>query len=128
MTGPIYRRERRDANEPAIRAVCEDEFDASFVPVSVKDGPDAFVGLAGLTEPWEIKDGAKKLRPGQARWAQRWKGRPAQTVRNEAQARKRLRMMATEAAHIGGGADQACDDADVADAERTRRTKGEEPA
>jgi hypothetical protein len=87
---------KRDANEPAIRRVVEVEFSGSFEPHSAKDGPDAFVGLAGITEPWEIKVSTAKLKPGQKRWSDGWKGRPSQVVRNEAQARKRLRMMRDE--------------------------------
>jgi hypothetical protein len=126
VTGPLYSRARRDANEPAIRRVVE-EFGGTFVPHSGSDEPDAFVGFAGLTEPWEIKVNTAKLRPGQKRWAERWRGRPSRVVRNEAQARCRLRVMAMDAGH-GGGPDQSIEDAEDAEIERTRAVKGDQPS
>lgn len=93
MSGPIWSNGKRDANEPAIRRVVEREFGGRFQAISIKDGPDAIVGFAGKTELWEIKNGAKRLRPGQERWASSWPGGTVVTVRNEAQARKRLRIM-----------------------------------
>ena len=150
MSGPVWNQHKRDANEPGIRGVVE-EAGGSFEPHSNRDGPDAFVGYLGMTEPWEIKNGNAKLRPGQKRWAETWQGRPVQTVRTEAHARKRLRMMRIEyerraslssllraqrdeaertrhiKAHIealrGGGVDQALEDHEDATAERDR-TKG----
>lgn len=96
MTGPIYGRNgtgRRDANEPAIRRVVEQEFRGRFVPVSIRDGWDAIVGLAGVTELWEIKNGRGRISTGQAEWAKAWPGGPSAFVHTEAQARKRCRMI-----------------------------------
>lgn len=87
---------RRDASEPAIRAEVE-KAGGTWQPINAKDAPDAIVGFAGMTEPWEIKTGNAKLRPGQAAWAARWKGSPVRVVRTPAHARKALRMMAEAA-------------------------------
>jgi hypothetical protein len=84
---------KRDANESAIRRVVEEEFRGKFVPVSIKDGWDAIVGVAGVTELWEIKNGKGRISPGQKRWAEAWPGGPAAFVHTEAQARKRCRMI-----------------------------------
>jgi hypothetical protein len=116
VRGGVFSGGRRDANEPKIRRVVE-EVGGSFVPHSGRDEPDAFVGFAGLTEPWEIKDGNKRLKPGQKRWAERWKGRPSQIVRNEAQARKALRMMALDA-----GVPMPCNWEDAVEQEEARRS------
>ena len=96
MSGPIYGRMgtgRRDANEPAIRRVVEGEFRGRFVPIQIRDGWDAIVGLAGVTELWEIKHGKGRISRGQKQWAEEWPGGPSAFVHNEAQARKRCRMI-----------------------------------
>jgi hypothetical protein len=91
--GGVFAGGRRDTNEPAIRRVVEDEFKGKYQPISVKDGPDGIVGCFGLTELWEVKVSDGRVRPGQVTWAKGWPGGPVAVVRNEAQARKRLRMM-----------------------------------
>lgn len=85
--------QKRDTSEPECRRVVVDEFYGSWQSLDLRDGPDAVVGVAGITELWEIKTGNAKLKPGQEAWHRAWRGRPVQVIRNQAQARKRCRML-----------------------------------
>ncbi len=77
----LPRQARRDASEPAIfNALRQAGF--SVQPVSVKDGPDAWIAKGGYECPVEIKTGNAKLRPGQIEWQANWRGAPPRVLRS----------------------------------------------
>jgi hypothetical protein len=84
---------KRDAVEPAIIAV----FQAagwSVQPLNGKGLPDLLVAPPGGRPLLvEVKTGNAGLTPDQKTWHGAWRGEPVQIVRNEAQARKLVRMV-----------------------------------
>ncbi len=80
----MRRAARKDANHAEIREALE-SIGATVLCINEKDAPDLLVGYRGSNYLLEIKDGQKspsrrKLRPGQAIFAQTWRG---QTVKVE---------------------------------------------
>jgi Holliday junction resolvase len=71
---------RKDDNHREIVNALE-SIGATVLCINEKDAPDLLVGYRGSDYLLEIKDGSKspsrrKLRPGQERFAQMWRGRP----------------------------------------------------
>lgn len=90
----MRRAARKDANHGLIVSALE-KVGADVASINEKDLPDLLVGFRGVNYLLEIKDGAKspsrrKLRPGQARFAQTWRGRPPVKVETIADAFRAL--------------------------------------
>jgi len=77
----MRRAAQRDANEPGIIDKAR-KLGASVQPLNDADIPDLLIGFRGRNFLVELKDGDKvpskrKLRPGQKRWHERWRGQVA---------------------------------------------------
>lgn len=73
--------QKRDASEAEIvRALRASGCSVAFV--SGKDVPDLLIGLRGRNVVAEVKTGKAKLRPGQAAWADAWRGEKPVVLRS----------------------------------------------
>lgn len=81
----LRRYARRDGNEAvivkAVRAA-----GASWLPLSVRDGPDGVLGWRGVNHLVEIKTATGEHKEGQEDFAATWKGAPIRVVRSVAEA------------------------------------------
>lgn len=64
---------KRDAVEASIVRILR-AAGCSVAFVSGKDVPDLLIGIRGRNVVAEVKTGKAKLRPGQAAWAEAWRG------------------------------------------------------
>ena len=99
MSGPLYGLGRRDAAEPEVIKAFE-EGGASVQRLSAKDCPDLAVGYLGVTHLVEVKTNHKRLREGQKRWFEGWRGEAPVIARNAPQARQWLRTWSDKATSL----------------------------
>jgi hypothetical protein len=118
---------RRDHSEPGVIAAFI-AGGAAVVKHSGKDEPDLFVGFLDAWRPVETKTDNGKLSEGQIRWWREVAKMPPVVARTPAQARKWLAVWRERPTEGGGGPDQAIEDAESAEVERTRRVKGDQPS
>lgn len=125
---------RDDAEAGVVEAF--EEGGASVARISGKDIGDLVVGYLGIDHWIEVKTNKAKLRDGQKRWADTWKGERPSIARTPAQARKLLRQWLERATSLstllranaaavatmshGGGIDAAPEDHEDLTAERAR--------
>jgi hypothetical protein len=64
---------KRDSSEKEIIAVLR-AAGCTVYQVGGKDVPDLVIGMRGRNVVAEVKTGNAKLRPGQAAWAEAWRG------------------------------------------------------
>lgn len=77
----MRRAAKRDTTEKAIvEALRACGWSVEYL--SLPDGPDLLLGRAGVTHLAEVKTGKKKLRAGQERWHQGWRGAPVFVLRS----------------------------------------------
>lgn len=78
----LHRRNpRRDLTEPVIvLALLQAGF--SVKRISGEDVPDLVLGRNGIDVMAEVKTGKKKLKPGQAEFAEAWRGRKPLVLRS----------------------------------------------
>jgi hypothetical protein len=74
-------RRRRDSNEPQIIAALR-AVGATVVQLGGTDQPDLLVGFARRTWIAEVKTATGKLKPGQRRWAETWRGSDVYLLRS----------------------------------------------
>lgn len=91
---PAYVNKRRDANEPAIIAALR-AVGATVEQLSGPDVPDLLVGFARRTWLAEVKTTKGKLRPGQERWIQTWRGDDVHVLREPADGLEMIGIKAT---------------------------------
>ena len=84
---------RRDANEPAIIAALR-AVGATVEQLSAPDLPDLLVGYCGGNWLMEVKTEKGKLKPGQERWQEWWRG-VVDVVRSPEEALRRIGIQAT---------------------------------
>jgi Holliday junction resolvase len=72
---------KRDGNEGEIVKALRQQ-GASVVFLNMADAPDLLVGLGGITYLVEIKTPSGRLRSGQIRWHESWRGSPVAVVRS----------------------------------------------
>lgn len=94
MSSIPRRAANRDLREPQIIDALE-EAGATVQQLSAKGVPDLLVGYLGQTHLIEVKTDNATLNEDQEKWHREWKGEPVQVVRNEAQAKKWVRIWLT---------------------------------
>lgn len=93
--GGIPRVAHRDLHEPEIIRAFR-EAGAKVTPLSIKKVPDLLVGFLGVNHLVEVKTDNETLNPEQAEWHREWTGEKPLIARNEAHARKLVRMWLAE--------------------------------
>ncbi len=87
----MWTRARRDDSEPEIVEALREE-GCSVTYLSAKGVPDLLVGFEGAWHLVECKTGNAELTDDQVEWQKAQAGEPVQIARNQAQARKLVRV------------------------------------
>jgi hypothetical protein len=79
----LHRRNaKRDANEAGLVRLAR-QLGATWLSLSVADGPDGILGWQGVNYLVEVKTPKGKHKPGQIEFAASWQGAPVHVVRTE---------------------------------------------